>query len=494
MSNPLDLAVIVGYLVAVLAIGWWAQKHQHGVADYLLAGRRMPSWAAGVSILATSFSAAALVGGTAQGVDHGLRYWQLQLGDLLAFTLVAWWMMPAYKRLPITSAYEYLQYRYGAATCKFAAGIFVAQTLVRIGLLIYAPALVISGLLGISTSLAILLTAIVAICYSVSGGIAAVIWTDLMQVILIVLACLTALGTIAASTGGFTPLFVHAWDAGRFQVIDLTRGWHQAYSLPWTLVAYGVLALSVAGANQQPVQRYLSTPSLAAARRASLIAWSVGAIVMVLCLGLGIALQSRQTLHGGAALVSQHALANLVRELPPGLAGLMVAAVLAAAMSSLDSAMHSLATVTLVDFVLPATKQTMQEQRQLTIARILTLFYGTVGMVVAMIAAALGTDLLDTMVQWLGYFAGPQLALFLLGLFTRWSERPVLLGAITAYVGIAAAVLTDAPARVGVHALWLAPASLVLTGLTASVWVLASGTRSVMLSTPPSESDADLDV
>ncbi len=467
--HSLDLLVIGLYGAIVLAIGLHANRRQKSTEDYYLGGRRLPWWAVGVSILATSFSSTSLIGGTGAGFSNGIKMIQWQIGDLLAFGIVCVLFLPYFARLKLTTAYEFLEHRFGRAARLVASGLFLLQTLLRTGLLVYAPALALSLVLGWRIETAIVVTALCAILYSSFGGISAVVWTDLIQVGVIVVGVLSSLLLISGDVpGGFEAIVKTAWEGDRLQAIDLTFDWKNPYTLWWTLVAYGVLALSIAGTNQQSVQRYQSCPDLRSARKAALFGWSIGALVLGATLFLGVCLHAWTTLVPDAlpeAMKGDQVLPALIlHRLPPGLAGLLVAAIFAASMSSIDSAIHSMSTATLIDFVRPHRRRPLEEKSELRLARILTALFGLVALAVALVAARKDQGLFQTMVTWLGYFAGPLLGLFLLGMLSkRASQTGALVGVGVAFAGICYAVLWNLPKTHGFHALWLAPASLLVT-------------------------------
>jgi SSS family solute:Na+ symporter len=253
-------------------------------------------------------------------------------------------------------------------------------------------------------------------------------------------------------------------------------------------VPYGVLALSLFGTGQQAVQRFLSCKDLGAARRAAFGGWAAGAVALGACLFLGVTLAawgelapSARDLGSGDAVLP----AFVGLRLPAGLAGLVLAAVFAASMSSIDSAIHSISTCVLVDFVQRFARRTPGDTTLLRYARVVTACAGVLAVGGALHAAevASGEGLLETTVTWLGYVAGPLLGLFLLGMLTRRvGQTAALIGVFTAAYGIALTVgateLVKSGATGAWHPLWLAPASACVTCLAA---LLAS----LVLKRPP---------
>ena len=457
--HVIDILVIVVYGAVVLGIGAWANRRQKSSEDYFLGGRKLPWWAVGISLVATSFSSTSLIGITAFGYAVGLGYFQWQIGDLIAILLVCAVFLPAYMSRPITTAYEWLEGRFGRRARVVAAVLFLAQTAVRASILVYVPALALQAVLGWSVEASIVLSATAAIAYSAFGGIAAVVWTDCIQFGVIVFGVIATLVLIVGDVpGGFGAIWEHASGHDHLNAISLSVDMKSPFNLLGSVVPYMILALSLFGTGQQSVQRFLSCPDLRSARRAALTGWLAGTIALSLCLVLGVSLFAWQSLAAAAegfpvdpgdTVLPEF----LVHRMPPGLAGLMLAAVFAASMSSLDSAVHSMSTCFMVDIL---------RRRELKWARTTTVVVGVVATAGALVASRADTTLVETMATWLVYFAGPLLGLFLLGICTRRvRENAALIGiAVGAIVVVA---LFWNRADLPFHKLWIGPISLAAT-------------------------------
>jgi SSS family solute:Na+ symporter len=445
--HPLDIVVLLAYVGVVVAIGVITQRRQHGRDDFFLGGRSLPWPLVGVSILATAFSATSLLGGPGEAFSHGLLWLQLQLGDLLGVALVVLLLVPALRGKNLTTAYEFLAHRFDGRVRVLASVLFQLQVVLRAGVLVYGPALALATLTGWPLAGTIVGVGILATLYTVLGGITAVVWTDALQLVVIAAGLIGCVVTVAADLagaglGGLGHALGVAAEAGRAQVVDLEQPLTSPRSLPGAVLGYGLLALAVSGTNQQTVQRYLSCRSVAEARRAAWLGWAVGLGVTAATLFVGMALYGFY--HGGAFDLPADIAADAVlphfvaTRLAPGVAGLLVAAILAAAMSSLDSALSSLATATSVDLLGPAGSDRAELRR----ARAITLAWGAVAIAAALLLAGRGT-LLALGVRVMGWFAGPVLALFLLALLPR-PPRPgaALLGGA---VGFAAVVFLTVP-------------------------------------------------
>lgn len=471
--QPADVVVLVLYGLVVLALGAWAARRQADGETYFLGGRDLPWLLVGVSILATAFSAASLLGGPGEAYEHGMLWLQLQLGDLLAVTVVALFFIPAFRGRELTTAYEYLEERFDHRLRLVASLLFVGQVLFRTGILVYGPALALATLVGVDLRTAIVVVGIVATVYTMLGGITAVIWTDALQLLVVVGGLGFCIARLAGTfPGGLDSLAESAAQAGRWAVVDPEQSWRSVRSLPGAVIGYGLLALSVSGTNQQPVQRYLTCRSVADARRAAWTGWAVGLLVTLLTLTVGVLLYAWYRHFTGALpesvatdAIFPHFIAT---QLPAGVAGLLIAGIFAAAMSSLDSALNSLATATLHDFVRRYRRRPLPRARELHWARWITVGWGALAIGAALYVAGQGT-LLALVVRYMGYFAGPVLGVFLLGLATRGiGSGAALTGVVAAFavvVGLEVSAARD-PSSAGLG-IWACAVGCAVTVLVA---------------------------
>jgi len=472
----LDWAVVAGYGAGVLAIGWIAARRQRTSDDFYLGGRRMPWWALGISLIATSFSGVSLIAGTGFGfaAGKGMRWLQFQLGDLLGLGVVMLLFLPFFSSLRITTAYEYLERRFGVLARTAASALFIAQTVARAAVVLLPPAIAIHKVVGWSLDASILASTAAAIAYSAFGGLVAVVWTDVLQMVVVLFAVFFSLALVDHDVpGGLGAILRHAHAEGQLAVVSFAGERGSIFNVPGALVAYGVLACSIFGTNQQSVQRFLSCRDLRSARRAAFVAWGIGTLALLLTLFLGISLAAWVELAPGAAKLGEGDgvfPAFIGSRLPEGIAGLMLAAVFAASMSSIDSAIHSTSTAFLVDFVRRFARRPPSPRAELLWAQVATVVMGVLATLGAFYAAAQieegkGGGILETLVTWLGYFAGPLLGLFLLGMLSRRAnEGGSLVGVGVAFLGLVAVVLTKGERPWGWHPLWLAPASAAVTG------------------------------
>ncbi len=479
--TSIDWAVVALYGVLVVAIVSYVQRRGRSSSEFLLAGKRVPGWVIAASLLATSFSSISLVSIPSEGYLRGFGYAQLWIGELIAAALVVWLFVPAYRRAGVTTAYEFIAQRFGGRARAVASLGFALVTLVRAALLLLLTARALEVFSGLPLATSILLIGGTAMLYSTLGGLATVVWMDVLQFGVIVVGLGGAAWWLYSGLPGGvgTVLAANSAEAGR-PAIDIAPSLSTWPSLLSVVFAYTVPLLYVGGTNQQMVQRYAACRDAASARRAVLGAWALGAAVGGTALLLGAMLFAR--VGPGYAAPDRELLTWFVREAPSGLGGVMAAAIFAAAMSSVDSAVHALATATLVDGIEARRGAPLPERRRLRWARTLTILYGLLatGGAILLIEWAGGETIFQRLVSWLALFSGPGLGLFLLALpRRRVSEGAALIG-VAAGLGVAALLgerWGGVPSRLedlGIAGVWKGPLGLVVTlavALLASPWL-----------------------
>ncbi|MEL7052819.1 MAG: sodium:solute symporter [Cyanobacteria bacterium J06588_5] len=448
--SAIDWIIVAAYGAILIAIGVAASRKQNSTDEYFRGSRQLPWWAVGFSIIATSFSAASLLGGPGQGFNDGLLYLQYQLGDLIGYGLVAALFLPFFVNLNLTTAYEYLEKRFDGKTRSLGSLCFLLFVIARLGGLLYAAALAVATVVSIPVPAAIFLVGIVSIIYTVAGGIAAVVWTDVLQFAMIFVGLGAGLWAAANGVpGGFSELWSTAATAGKFTIVDPSLALTSGYSWPTAFFAYGVLAFAVAGTNQQSVQRYVSCADVSSGRKAIFLGWFSGFLGVAATLIFGALLFSYYQINEGlpADLAGDKILSHfIVNDVPQGAAGLLVAAIFAAAMSSIDSALHSLATCMTVDFYDRYSTAPPNEARSLKVAQGLIVVWGLLGIAAAFWVATTEQNLLEFLIQFTTAFIGPLLALFLMGvLIPRVNANGAFYGTVAAVILL----------KVGVDAGWI---------------------------------------
>ncbi len=448
--HTLDYVAIFVYLAALVALGVYFSRREHSTADFFLAGRRIPWWAAGVSVFGTQLSAITFMAAPALVYRTDWVYFVGNMCIVLAAPFVICWFLPFYRRLDVTSVYEYLERRFSPATRSVGSVSFVLLQLGRMGIVLYLPALALASVTGTDVTWSILVMGILATAYTVLGGIEAVVWTDVIQVVVLLGGALLSVVVIVEDVpGGFGGIVEAGSAAGKFHMVNWTGG--MATTAIWVVLLGRFFEQFVPyTADQTVVQRYLTTKDERAAARGI---WTNAVLTIpatILFFFLGTALWAfyrtnpeRLNPAGGANDILPWFVAQ---ELPAGVAGVVIAGLFAASMSSLDSSMNSVATVLTTDFY--RRWRVASEEHYLRAARWLTLVLGALGTGSAMLMAALGgTSMWDQYTKVIGLFGGGLAGLFIAGIFVR---RASAAGALAGF-GVSGAVLYFVRASGAVH-------------------------------------------
>lgn len=484
--QPIDWLVVALSMLAMLGMGAYFSRRQHSAEDYFLAGRRMPWLAVGLSTLATLTSTITYLALPGEMIKNGVGYFTgyISMPFILAFVCLV--SLPFLMRLRLTSAYEYLERRFDYRTRLLGAGIFGCIVLGWMATVIYTASNAMVGMTGLPLNGVILFVGVIAISYTTLGGIRADIWTDVAQAIIMFLGAAFAIGYVAVAT--------HTGPMDWWR--DAAQVRHTAVPFfnldPTVRVSTIGVALSsftwtvcTINGSQVAMQRFFTMPSVKAAQR-SYVLNIVADIVLLGLLGLcGIALFSffhRQPHLLGSALnprtgegaekVFPYFIAN---QLPPAMGGLLIAALFAAAMSTLDSGVNSLSAVLTVD-VFRRQGRVKGESNELRLARILTVLLGAI-----ITFAAMGIDLLkgtrntiiDILPAAFNWGVGPMGGMFFAGMFLpRCTARSVIPAAVIGtIVGLGTAWLKPV-FNVPFTFAWVIPYSCLTTFLLAAVFSL----------------------
>jgi SSS family transporter len=431
-------AVIIVYFSIVAAVGYiFARRRNKSTKDYFLAGGRIPWWAAGISIFGTQLSAQSFMGNPAIGFADDWSRWLKFTGAILAAPLVIAFYLPFYRRLQVTSVYEYLEKRFSMPVRLYGSLKFILTQLVRIGVLLYLPSVALATATGINLHTCLVAITIFTICYTMLGGMEAVVWTDIVQVTILLGGGVLCLGLVLHSIGGVGEFVTVAVQDQKFNIFDWR--WDPTAMVVWVLIV-GPLFINIGtySSDQAVVQRYLTTKDEKSAAKSILTNAIITIPISFLFLPLGTALyifyqQFPEALVPGKndAILPQF----IVHQLPAGLAGLMIAAVFAATMSSLDSSMNSVSAASVTDFYRRFASRATDRQC-LRLARILTLLVGLMGLGTAFLLAAADIRLIvDRMILLMGLMGGGLTGVFMLGIFTtRANSWGALAGAITGFI------------------------------------------------------------
>ncbi|SHJ21643.1 sodium:solute symporter [Fibrobacter sp. UWP2] len=454
MFTLIDWIVLFAYLLFSLAIGLWVSRGNKNLKEYMFGGGAMPWVAVGISLIATSVSATTFLGAPADVYGDDMTFLMFQIGALLSIIVVGFVFIPRFRSAGINSAYELFERRFGSlAVRRLAALFYCLHLLLRTGILLYAPSLVLAQILHVDLRVAIVVSAAVAIFYTWFGGIKAVIWTDVMQFCVFFGGGALVLILISNAVGGFGEMAAMASEAGK------TRWWNPSIDISdaRTLVsagfAYAILEIAIRGCDQQFVQRYLSCKDVKAANRSSILSMVLGCAVSILFYWVGAALFVYYKVTCVSSLpegIGQNDVFPyfIVNGLPIGVTGLIVAAICAAAMSSLSGAINSLSNTSEHDFLGWKEDEGIGGLKR---AKIWTVVWGVLGVFFALFAATQQGSLLKNALFFTGLFTGPLLGMFILAFFVK-NLRPWMV-IVAVLCGMASLVLIQGIPAFGVPAL-----------------------------------------
>ncbi|MGA2482752.1 MAG: sodium:solute symporter [Candidatus Acidiferrales bacterium] len=351
----LDLAIVLAYLAGITFFGLRFRRGQRDIRDYFLGGRTAPWWALAFSIVATETSTLTIIGTPALAYAGNLAFLQLVLGYLLGRVLIVLILLPGYFRGEYFTAYQLIEKRFGERMRAVAASTFLITRALAEGVRVAAIALVVSVVLGTSERPAVFLVIVLTLIYTFEGGMRAVIWTDVIQLILYFTGSLAAFFLLLHRIpGGWTEVAQVATVSGhKLQVFDLTLSFFTKYTLWSGLIGGAFLTMASHGTDQTIVQRLLAARSQRDSRLALLVSGGIVLVQFTLFLLIGVMLfvfaQHTPLLAPGEPADRIFPL-FIVREMPHGLAGLVLAALFAVAMSNASGSLNSLAASSVLDF------------------------------------------------------------------------------------------------------------------------------------------------
>jgi len=353
--HPVDLAIIVGYLLGVTALGIYFRRSQSGARDYFLGGRTAPWWALAFSIVATESSTLTIIGAPAISYSGNLTFIQLVFGYLLGRVLIVLLLLPGYFRGEIFTAYAVIERRFGVTMRAVAASTFLVTRALAEGVRVSAIALVFSVAFGTSERMAVVAVIALTVVYTFEGGMKAVIWTDVAQLLLYLSgSMITFLLLWHRIPGGWIEVSrVAAYSGHKLQFLDFSFGLATKYTFWSGLIGGAFLTMASHGTDQTIVQRLLAARNESDSRRALLASGAIVFLQFTVFLLIGVLLfvfaQHTPLLRAGERLDRLLPI-FLVREMPPGLAGLLLASILAVATSNASGSLNSLAASSVLDF------------------------------------------------------------------------------------------------------------------------------------------------
>lgn len=475
--SGVDAAIVIGYMLAVLAFGIWLGRGQQSAARYFLGDRSLPWGALLLSIVATETSTVTFLSlpGLAAAAGGDLTFLQITIGYIVGRIGVIFILMPLYFRGKPFTAYEVLETRFGKMSRRLVSALFLLTRNASDALRLFLTALVLQVVLGLDLDVSVVVIGIVTIFYTFIGGARSVIWNDCIQFVIYMLGATAAAYIIVGATpGGIEQILEFAKDGDKLRVFDFDMSMTQPGMTFWAGLAGGAfLTAATHGTDQMMVQRYLSARNQ---HDASLALGISGFVVLLqfavfLLIGVGLAALFGITATGSAVAVKNDQLLAyfIVNYMPMGLLGITLAAVFAAAMSTLSSSLNSSAAAFVNDIYLPLQKRATAEAVTLRIGRIATVVFGIVqiGIALAFGLIASSESIVANVLKISGFAAGPVLGMYFLGVFAPQVRQRAALTGFVAGVGVLSVVAYSTP----VHWAWYA---LFGSAVTLAVGILAN--------------------
>ncbi len=472
----LNWTVLALYLVAMLGMGIYFMRKENGTDDFFKGGGRIPWWAAGISIYATMLSAITYMAIPAKSYMTDWTYYPMLWMILLVGFPVIWYYLPYFRKLNVTSAYEILEQRFNIVTRLMASALFCVFMIARMALVLYLPSLALTAVTGIDIYLCIILMGVITIVYCTMGGVEAVIWGDVVQGLILVGGAIFSVIYLAVNTeGGLGGCLDLAIANDKLRLFDWSNSWSHA---TWWVIIIGGLANNLISytSDQTVIQRYLTTPDEKSAGRGILVNGLMSVFVSVAFYMIGTGLYTFYKTHPAeldVTMTQSDAIFPffMMSQMPAGIAGVLIAAIFAATMSTISSNINSVSTAFSIDFYKrfrPATS----DSRLLNVARVSSMVSGLIGLLLALLMATWNIQsLLDYFNTILGLLTSGLGGLFFMAVFMQ---------RVKGYAALIGFIVGEAVV------FWMAyctDASLFLYGATGMVvsvvvaWVLSLGSK-----------------
>jgi SSS family solute:Na+ symporter len=447
--NRLDFAIIALYLAGITLFGLRFRKKQRTLRDYFLAGREIPWWAIALSIVAAETSTLTIISIPGLAYDSNLTFLQVVIGYIVGRVVISFVLLPHYFRGDLYTAYELIERRFGRNLRSLTAGLFLLTRAAAEGVRVYAVSIVVSIALGTGEVASIAIITALTVIYTFEGGLAAVIWTDVVQTFIYVGGTLVGLFTITHLVpGGWSAIQVAAHSAGKFQVFDFRPSIWLPYTF-WAGVIGGTFLTTAShGTDQLIVQRLLAARGQKQSVTALLSSGIAILFQFALFLIVGVMLwayyHQPSTAFGRPDRIYP---TFIVTRMPHGISGLLIAAILAAAMSNLSAALNSLSSSAIMDFYARLRPQS-DEKTKMRLSRLATLAWALILFGLALIALHKVGRVVEVGLQIASVTYGALLGVFLLGTLTRRANQ------MGGMVGMACGFSIELYLWLGTHVAW----------------------------------------
>lgn len=433
MLTAIDISVIVGYLVLMILVGYFSGRKNKTQEDYFLAGHSMPWLPIGLSVAATMISANSFIGGPGWGYTSGMFPFMVNITVPLAVFIALWATTPVIYNMRITSVYQYMGKRFGKYTRGLTILQFFINSIIQVSSMVYIPVLILHMVTGWSFFILVPLVVIIAIAYTLMGGIKAVIWTDSIQMVVLIGSVFLIIYTVMKGIGlGFFDTISIAKEAGKLDTLNFSTNITIENTFWATLLGGAFMWIRYFCFDQVQVQRILTSKSLKNAKNSLVISAFVMNIIYFIMLFLGVLLfvfyKGREFPTSNEIMIT-----FILNEMPIGIIGLIIAGIFAAAMSSVDSLLNSMTTVFTKDIYEPLVKK---KEASLKVTMLITVVIGILMTLVILIGFNGSVQSILALVgSYISYFAGPAAGAFILAMFTkRANDKGTAIGIVAGFI------------------------------------------------------------
>lgn len=433
--NWLDLLVLLLYLSGTTALGMWIGRSQKSANEYFVAERAIPWWAVMFSIVASETSALTFISIPGLSYTGNLGFLEVVAGYILGRIVVAFTLLPRYFNGNLVTAYALLETRFGLGTRRFTSVVFMITRAMADAVRVFATAIPVALIIGpvmpreYTMPAAIVVLGVLTVIYTYRGGMKAVVWTELLQASIYVIGGISAIALLGqAVDGGWSTILDRAGAAGKLQAIDWYTGFDRPHTMFAGLIGGAFLAMASHGADQIIVQRLLSSRSLKQAQVAIIGSGFAVFAQMALFLMVGVGLW---VVYDGQSFPQADQIfpTFIIERMPHGLIGLIVAAIIAATMSTHSGAINALAASSVYDIYLPFTGRSADDPRTLKVSKLLALAWGVALTAGALLFKEQGTPVVVIALSIASFTQGGLLGGFFLGMFwDRANQRDAILG------------------------------------------------------------------
>jgi len=422
--DKLDLTIVALYLAGITLFGLRFRKKQRSLRDYFLADRNIPWWAIALSIVAAETSTLTIISIPGLAYDTNLTFLQVVLGYVAGRVVISFVLLPHYFRGDLYTAYELIERRFGRKLRSLTAGLFLLTRAAAEGVRVYAVSIVVAIALGTGEIASIAIITALTLIYTFEGGLAAVIWTDVVQTIIYVGGTLVGLFTILHLVpGGWPAIHNVAETAGKLRVFDFAPDFWNPYTFWAGLIGGAFLTTASHGTDQLIVQRLLAARSQRQSVAALLSSGAAILFQFALFLIVGVMLFAFYHVPASTFGKADRIYPTfIVSQMPHGISGLLIAAILAAAMSNLSAALNSLSSSSIIDFLLQRNPK-MDELQKIRLSRIATLFWALLLFGLAVLSLHKVGRVIEVGLQIASVAYGALLGVFLLGVLTRRANQ-----------------------------------------------------------------------